>query len=125
MFFHVMVGANDIEAAKRFYDASFAALGVAAKGQIRETPKTYMYGDAATGLYFITEPQDGHAATPANGGTIMFKAASAADVSAWHAAAMAHGGVSLDAPGPGPFPGSTVARLRDPTGNKIAAIAMA
>jgi catechol 2,3-dioxygenase-like lactoylglutathione lyase family enzyme len=123
MFFHVMVGATDLEASKAFYDATFAALGIASGVKFRDTPTAYMYGAPETGIYFITKTQDGKPATYANGGTIMFKAKSKAEADAWYAAAIAHGGIPEDAPAPGGIPGTIMARLRDPTGNKIAVIA--
>ena len=122
MYFHVMIGANDIEASRAFYDATFAALGVPALGKFRETPAAYMYDDRANGLFFVTMPQNGEAATAANGGTIMFKAKSSAEIDAWAKAAAENGGTILDAPGPGPRPGIYVSRLRDPAGNKLGAI---
>jgi len=123
MFFHVMVGASDLEASKVFYDATFAAIGVPSKGKFRDQPLAYMYGDPADGLFFITEAQDGKPATHANGGTIMFKAKSAAEADAWYAAGLATGGTAEDAPSPGGLPGTIMGRMRDPTGNKIAVVA--
>lgn len=123
MFFHVMVGATDLEVAKKFYDATFAALGVASKCQFRDKPQAYMYGEPATGLFFITKPQDGKPATYANGGTIMFKAKSKAEADAWYAAGLANGGLPEDAPAPGGIPGTIMARMRDPAGNKISVVA--
>jgi len=123
MFFHVMVGATDLEASKTFYDATFAALGIAYKGLLREKPKAYMYGSPETGLFFITKTQDGKPATYANGGTIMFKAPSVEAAEEWYRVGLANGGMSEDAPGPGGLPGTVMSRLRDPTGNKIAVVA--
>ncbi len=122
MYFHVMIGANDIEASRAFYDATFAALGVPAMGKFRDAPMAYMYGDRASGLFFVTVPQDGADATAANGGTIMFNAKSSAEIDAWAKAAAENGGTVLDPPGPGPRAGMYVARLRDPAGNKLGAI---
>lgn len=122
MFFHVMVGATDLEVSKAFYDATFDALGIPSKGQFREQPRAYMYGDPATGLFFISDTIDGNPATHANGGTIMFHAKSKDAVAAWYTAGIANGGTSEDAPAPAPIPGATAARLRDPTGNKLGVI---
>lgn len=123
MYFHVMVGANDIQASKKFYDATFNALGVASKGQFRADPEAYMYGDPSTGLFFITKPQDGQAACHANGGTIMFKAKSKAEIDAWYNAGLAAGGKDDNgAPKPGGLPNTVVGYLRDPSGNKVAVI---
>lgn len=125
MYFHVMVGATDLEASKVFYDATLGALGIPGKGQFRAEPQAYMYGDPATGLFFITDTMDGNPATHANGGTIMFSAKSKADVDAWYAAGLANVGQNEDAPAPAGLPGATIARLRDPTGNKIGVITFA
>lgn len=122
MYFHVMVGATDLEASKAFYDATFEALGIASKGKFRDQPRAYMYGDPATGLFFISDTQDGAPASHANGGTIMFHAKSQDALEAWYAAGLAHGGTSVDAPSPAGLPGATAARLRDPTGNKLGVI---
>ncbi len=124
MFFHVMVGANDLEASRSFYDATLEALGVPARGKFREDPEAYMYGDPQSGLFFVTRPINGDDACHANGGTIMFKAPSVAALEAWYAAGLASGGSDVSGPPTaGGLPGSTMGYLRDPTGNKIAAIA--
>lgn len=39
MYFHVMLGANDLAASEKFYDATFGVLGVGAKGQFRDAPR--------------------------------------------------------------------------------------
>jgi catechol 2,3-dioxygenase-like lactoylglutathione lyase family enzyme len=123
MFFHVMVGATDLEAAKKFYDATFAALDIAEGTKFRDKPLAYMYGAPDTGLYFITKTQDGKPATYANGGTIMFRAKSQAAADAWYQAGLANGGLPEDAPSPGGIPGSIMGRMRDPTGNRVAVVA--
>lgn len=123
MYFHVMLGANDLEASTKFYDATFDVLGVSAKGQFRDSPPAFMYGDPETGLFLITKPQDGKDACHANGGTIMFKASSKAAVEAWYEAGLANGGSDVSGPpAAGGLPGTIMAYLRDPTGNKIAVV---
>jgi catechol 2,3-dioxygenase-like lactoylglutathione lyase family enzyme len=126
MFFHVMVGSNDLEASTKFYDATFGVLGIPIKGQFRDDPSAYMYGDPATGLFLVTKPQDGKDACHANGGTIMFKAESKAMADAWYQAGLAAGGSDVSgAPGPGGLPDTIMGYLRDPTGNKIAVVTFA
>ncbi len=123
MFFHVMVGANNLEASKRFYDATFEALDIPSKGKFREHPAAYLCGDAETGLFFVTKTQDGNAATCANGGTIMFKAKSKVAADAWHKAGLANGGSDVNGvPGMGGVPDTIMGYLRDPTGNKVAVV---
>jgi catechol 2,3-dioxygenase-like lactoylglutathione lyase family enzyme len=123
MYFHVMLGANDLAASTKFYDATLGVLGVEAKGQFRDAPPAYMYGDPATGLFLLTKPQDGKDACHANGGTVMFKATSKAMVDAWYEAGLANGGSDVSGPpASGALPGSIMGYLRDPTGNKVAVV---
>ena len=118
MFTHVMIGSNDLERARVFYDATFAALGgqpgeMDARGRL-----IYVHED---GRLMITKPIDGRAATPANGGTIGIAAASPDHVLAWHRAGTEHGGIAVESP-PAERPnGAFVAYLRDPDGNKLTA----
>jgi len=122
MFSHVMVGANDLEASRKFYDAVLGTLGIA-PGMINNGSR-YFYR-SAKGSFSITQPIDGQLATPANGGTIGFLAESLEQVQAFHAAGLANGGALCeDPPGPrqGPFGDLNLAYLRDPSGNKICAL---
>ncbi|MGX5665469.1 VOC family protein [Rhizobium daejeonense] len=118
MFTHVMIGSNDLERAKSFYDATFTALGgrhgeMDARGRL-------IYAHEG-GLLMITKPIDGKPATAANGGTIGIAAASRDHVLAWHAAGTAHGGTAIESPPTERPNGSFVAYLRDPDGNKLTA----
>jgi catechol 2,3-dioxygenase-like lactoylglutathione lyase family enzyme len=123
MYSHVMVGANDLEKSKAFYDATFAALGV---GPHRDDAahNRFMYL-APTGIFMVSKPIDGDDATFANGGTIGFAASSPEQADAWHAAGVANGGVSIEDP-PGVREGAAgklyLAYLRDPAGNKLCAL---
>jgi catechol 2,3-dioxygenase-like lactoylglutathione lyase family enzyme len=125
MFSHVVVGTNDLEKAKRFYDAVLGALGYAeGLSDDNDQRRRYVYR-ADTGLFIITQPLDGQPATHANGGTTGFTCQSAGQVDLWHAAGVANGGKSVEAP-PGvrkaPFGSLYLAYLRDPDGNKIGAL---
>jgi catechol 2,3-dioxygenase-like lactoylglutathione lyase family enzyme len=122
MFSHIMVGSNDIDRSKKFYDAVFGAVGgkpgtVDAKGRI-----IYMHNG---GLLLVSKPIDGKPATHANGGTIGFTMASPEEANAWHKAGVANGGTSIEDP-PGIRQGAAgpiyLAYLRDPDGNKLCAI---
>ena len=123
MFSHIMVGANDIEAAKRFYDATLGALGVAPG---RADAKGRVFYMTPAGIFGVTKPINGEQATAANGGTIGFAANSPDEAAAWHAAGLAAGGTTCeDAPGvrDGGASGKLyLAYLRDPTGNKLCAL---
>ena len=126
MLNHVMVGSNDIERSKRFYDAVLGTLGagepfrnVADSGHTR---LFYMH-DGST--FCVSEPINGEPASHANGGTIGFKCSSADQVKAFHDTALANGGVSIEDP-PGQRNGALgpmhLAYVRDPDGNKLCAI---
>ena len=118
MFTHVMIGSNDLERARGFYDATFAALGGKAGRMDERGRLIYAY---AGGRLMITKPIDGNPATAANGGTIGIVAASRDHVLAWHAAGTANGGTAIESP-PSERPNGTfVAYLRDPDGNKLTA----
>lgn len=122
MFSHVMVGANDIDASKKFYDAVFGALGVPASNI---DPKGRAWWRTKTGTFGITKPIDAKPASPANGGTLGFACESTAMVDAWHAAGIANGGTTAEDP-PGWRQGAAgrlyLAYLRDPAGNKLCAM---
>jgi catechol 2,3-dioxygenase-like lactoylglutathione lyase family enzyme len=119
MYSHVMVGSNDIERSKTFYDALFAALG-AKPGRADDKGRLiYLHNG---GLFMVTRPINGQPATPSNGGTIGFACASPEQASAWHAAGVANGGTTCeDPPGvrEGGFGKLYLAYLRDPDGNKL------
>ena len=120
MFSHVMIGADDVEAAKRFYDAVLGALGHA-PGVMDERGRCFYR--TRSGVFAITKPLDGKPASNGNGGTIGFTAASPEAADAWHAAGLANGGTAIEDP-PGRRDGSGVylAYLRDPAGNKVCAL---
>jgi len=120
MFSHMMLGTNDVAATKRFYDAALGALGVPA-GEIDVQGRVVYMHDG--GRFVVRTPLNGEPACGANGGTLGFKAASPAEVEAWHAAGLAHGGTAIeDPPGERRPPDGRVlylAYLRDPAGNKL------
>jgi catechol 2,3-dioxygenase-like lactoylglutathione lyase family enzyme len=119
MYSHVMVGSNDIERSKTFYDALFGALG-AKPGRADDKGRLiYLHNG---GLFMVSRPINGQAASPANGGTIGFACASPEQAAAWHAAGVASGGTTCeDPPGvrEGGFGKLYLAYLRDPDGNKL------
>ena len=122
MFTHVTVGANDIAASQRFYDAVLGVLGIP-EGTADD--KGRVWWRTPRGAFAITRPLDGEPACHANGGTIGFGARDEEAVKAFHAAGLAAGGTAIeDPPGPrtGPFGTLNLAYLRDPSGNKICAV---
>ena len=121
MFSHVMVGVNDLEASRRFYDALLGPLGISPGVA---NANRYFYR-SPTGSFAITKPINGESATQANGFTLGFLAKSDEQVNAFHAAGVASGGTPCeDPPGlrNGPSGQLYLAYLRDPDGHKICAL---
>ena len=100
MFSHVMVGANDIEESKVFYDNLLGVLG-AQPGTLMPNPLTgqkryfYFIDDS---IFCINEPIDGNPATSANGSTIGFNVKDIDQGNAWHHAGVDSGGTSIEDP---------------------------
>ena len=121
MFSHIMIGTNDLDRAKSFYDTVLGTLGVP-PARVDGHRIFYM---TPGGIFSVSKPIDGQPATCANGGTVGFAAASPAAADAWHAAGVAAGGAAIEDP-PGVREGSAgklyLAYLRDPDGNKICAL---
>jgi len=122
MFSHVMVGSNDIERSRKFYDALFAVLGAPPGTEELKGRLIYTHN---RGRFMVKRPIDGKPATHANGGTIGFAMASPEQAAAWHKAGVENGGTSIEDP-PGPRETGTgqiyLAYLRDPDGNKLCGV---
>jgi len=122
MFSHIVIGSNDLDASKAFYDATLGVLGCPPASAASNGRLFYNHDG---GRLIVTKPLDGAPACGANGGTIGFSAKSAEAVDAWHKAGLAHGGVAIENP-PGPRESPVgklyLAYLRDPAGNKLCAL---
>ena len=115
MYSHVMVGSNDLQRSKKFYDSLFEKEGrTDDKGR-------FSYGRSGS-VFMVSSPIDGQAATHGNGSTRGFAFASPEEVDAWHQRGIDAGGVSIEDP-PGyranGFGKLYLAYLRDPDGNKL------
>ena len=126
MFNHIMVGSNDIERAKRFYDAVLATLGAGEPiRHVADSGHTRLFYRHDGSTFCISEPINNQEATVANGGTIGFKCNSPEQLHAFHDVAVANGGTSIENP-PGLREGSMgplhLAYVRDPDGHKLCAI---
>ena len=121
MFSHIMIGTNDLEKAKAFYDKVLGTLGIAPA----HVDGHRIFYRTPTGVFSVSKPINGKPATAANGGTIGFACKSTQQADAWHAAGLTSGGTSCENP-PGVREGSTgklyLAYLRDPDGNKLCAL---
>jgi catechol 2,3-dioxygenase-like lactoylglutathione lyase family enzyme len=115
MYSHMMVGSNDLERSKHFYDALFEKEG-------RQDDKGRLSYGRKGSVFMVTSPIDGQPATAANGGTIGFACDSPEEVDAWQQRGIAAGGTAIEDP-PGirsnAFGSLYLAYLRDPDGNKL------
>ena len=115
MFSHVMVGSNDIERSKRFYDALFDKEG------FQDDRGRLAYRNKGS-VFMVSKPIDGADACPANGGTIGFNFDSPEEVDAWQQRGVDAGGTAIEDP-PGyrqnAFGKLYLAYMRDPDGNKL------
>jgi len=121
MYSHMMVGSNDIARSKKFYDATFVAMGGKPGMQDPKGRLIYMHNGS---LFLVTPPIDGNPATHGNGCTIGF-AMTPELADAWHKAGVENGGEAIeDAPGIREGNGMKLylAYLRDPDGNKLCAL---
>jgi catechol 2,3-dioxygenase-like lactoylglutathione lyase family enzyme len=118
MFSHVMIGTNNLDKSKAFYDAVLGTLGVPAGVVDRHR----IFWRTPAGVFSVSLPIDGQPASLGNGGTVGFACQSAEQGDAWHAAGLANGGSTCEDP-PGVREGANgrlyLAYLRDPDGNKI------
>lgn len=126
MFSHVMVGSNDIEKSKRFYDAVLGTIGAGEPFRQQATSgHTRLFYRHQGSSFGICEPINGEQASFANGGTIGFTCSSAEQVQQFHDVALAYGGHTCEDP-PGLREGAMgamhLAYVRDPDGNKLCAI---
>ena len=121
MFSHIILGVNDLEKSKKFYDALLGTLGI---GPGVANKNRYFYRTPA-GNFGITTPINGEPATHGNGSTIGFRMESPEQADAFHAAGVANGGTTCEDP-PGwrdnGFGALYLAYLRDPDGNKLCAL---
>ena len=126
MFNHIMVGSNDIERSKAFYNKVLAVLAAAEPlVNVSKSGHTRLFYRHDGNTFSVTEPINDEPATCANGSTIGFKCHSPEQVQQFHDVAVANGGTSIEgAPG---LRETTLGQLhlsyvRDPDGHKLCAI---
>jgi catechol 2,3-dioxygenase-like lactoylglutathione lyase family enzyme len=118
---HVSLPVRALEASARFYDAVLGAIGYA---RLVERERTIGYGKRYAELWINARPT--MAPAPADSGAhVCLRARSAAEVEAFHAAALKYGGSDDGPPGPREHDGVEIyyaAFVRDPDGNRIEAV---
>lgn len=122
---HVTVTASDFETSLRFYDAALGALGMQRLQELGDEEEddpaieVAAYGvDERAAVWLVSGPE------PTRRVHLAFRAASAAQVAAFHASALGAGGTSHDAPRRWPIyrRGEFNAIVVDPDGNLLEAI---
>ena len=126
MLSHIMIGSNDIEKSKNFYNAVLAVLGSDAPMEnVNNTGQTRLFYIHGGSTFSVSEPINGQPVTIANGSTIGLACDSPEQVKELHDVAVANGGTSVEDP-PGPREGSRgvmhLSYFLDPDGHKLCGI---
>jgi catechol 2,3-dioxygenase-like lactoylglutathione lyase family enzyme len=123
MFDHLSLGVADLARSAAFYDAALAALGYV---RLAQNARSVCYGPPGyTGEPpFAIIAHGPEARAPGAGFHLAFRAPDRAAVEAFHAAALAHGGVDEGPPGVRLHydPGYYAAFVRDPDGHRLEAV---
>jgi len=120
MLDHISLGVSDLERAARFYEPTLATLGLT---RLVTRPATIGFGKAYP-EFWINLRAAMAPVPPQSGVHICLRARTAADVDAFHAAAVAAGGRSDGAPGLRPHDRVKyyAAFVVDPDGNRVEAV---
>lgn len=125
MISYITIGADDIEAAERFYSAFLPELGYRLDWEHGDLsyalPNSHDQVPGPPEIY-VKSPFDGQSASAGNGTMVAFQAGTQQQVRDLYAAALAAGGIDEGKPGFRALYGPSffVCYFRDPQGNKIA-----
>jgi predicted enzyme related to lactoylglutathione lyase len=117
---YALVGTNDLETARLFFDRVFAELGMSRLFDRRDM--TYWGSSFTGGAIGVCRPFDRNAASAGNGSMLAICAPGRAAIDAAYAMALAHGGTDEGKPGVRSGEGAAAfyaAYFRDPEGNKF------
>lgn len=121
LLYYLTLGSNDLARARAFYDPVMATLGVVLVkedgGEI-----AYRRADGQGPHLWLLTPYDRQPATRGNGTMLALTAATRAEVRAFHAAALAHGGSDEGGPALRYSEHFYSCYVRDPDGNKLSAV---
>jgi catechol 2,3-dioxygenase-like lactoylglutathione lyase family enzyme len=117
---HVSIPVSDLDRSERFYEIVLSTLGYA-KLEVR--PATIAFGKRYS-EFWLNHRAGLRPRADDGGAHVALRAASREMVDAFHAAALANGGVSDGAPGLRPHHGDGyyAAYVRDPDGNRVEAV---
>ena len=120
MLHYITIGANDLDAAGKFYDPVMAAINYPRLS----SDDGLGYGPAgAKPLFWVVRPFNKLPANWGNGTMIAITAPSRAAVDTFHALGLANGGFDEGAPGiRGAGTDFYSCYIRDPAGNKLSAV---
>ncbi|MBX2848824.1 MAG: VOC family protein [Acidiferrobacterales bacterium] len=123
MISHVMIGSNDIERSRTFYNSVLGILGVQEPMEhINDTGQKRLFYMHNGSTFSVSEPINGETAVPSNGSTIGFSCDSPEQIQELHDIAVANGATSVEDP-PGLRQGRTgdmyLCYFLDPDGHKI------
>jgi catechol 2,3-dioxygenase-like lactoylglutathione lyase family enzyme len=116
---YIMIGTKELAASRAFYDAVFPCIGAVLEVDFPGYGFCYKFRNDTRA--WIAPPHNKEAPEPGNGNMPGFRCASAQEVDAAYAAALAHGGSDEGPAGPRPLYGPSFygAYVRDPAGNKM------
>jgi catechol 2,3-dioxygenase-like lactoylglutathione lyase family enzyme len=121
MIDHISIAVSDLGRAVQFYEAVLGTIGYTA---IDVRGSTVGFGKKYSEFWVNARPEM-TPIPPRSGAHICLRARSTAEVDAFHAAALAHGGSSDGAPGLRPHDGESgyyAAFIRDHDGNRVEAV---
>jgi len=131
MFSYICLGTNNLDRSIKFYDAALAPLGL---DRCSTGDEANWEGWAGWGIYeagggkelalWVCTPFNKNTATPGNGTMVALRANTWEEVKDFYAAAIGNGGSCEGSPALRPHYGNDfyAAYVRDPDGNKIAAV---
>ena len=131
MFTYVSLGSSDLNRSVAFYDPVMASIGHSRCDTGEDSDwdgwvgwGAYSEGGQIEVALWLCTPFDGRPASVGNGTMVAFRASTWEQVQAFHREALAHGGASEGEPGLRPHYGADfyACYVRDPDGNKLAAV---
>ena len=126
MLNHVMIGSNDIDRSRSFYNTVLGVLGVGVPRENQNaTGQTRLFYSHEGSTFSVSEPINGEPVVPSNGSTIGFVCNSPEHLQEFHDVAVSAGGTSVEDP-PGPRESAVgviyLCYFLDPDGHKICGI---